>query len=96
MAPVLSEQCGETVKETIIGDDVWIGAQAIVMGVKIGDGAVIGANSFVNKDVEPFSIPAKFLKYRFGEDVREAIIQSEYWNKVPIKAKQILNKLNLF
>ena len=83
MSPILSSECDEMEKQTIIGNDVWIGAQCVIMqGVKIGDGAVIGANSFVNKDVEPFSIvvgsPAKYIKYRFGEDVREAIIKSGY------------------
>ena len=100
MSPILSEQCGKMEKETIIGNDVWIGAQAIIMqGVKIGDGAVIGANSFVNKDVEPFSIvagsPAKIIKYRFAKDVCEAITKSGYWNNNPKEAKRILNELNI-
>lgn len=87
------------VKRTIIGNDVWIGAGCIIkQGIMIGDGAVIGANSFVNKDVEPFSIvagsPAKIIKYRFDEKVRDAIIKSGYWYKDPKEAKQILNELN--
>lgn len=78
---------------------MWLGAGCIIkQGVKIGDGAVVGAGSFVNKDVEPFSIvvgsPAKLLKYRFDEDVREAIVKSGYWDKNPEEAKQILNELN--
>lgn len=53
----------------IIGNDVWIGANSVVLpGVKIGDGAVIAAGSIVTKNVEPFSVmagcPAKLLKYR--------------------------------
>lgn len=55
--------------EVIIGNDVWIGAGAkILMDVHIGDGAVIGANAVVTKDVPPFAIvggvPAQIIKYR--------------------------------
>lgn len=98
MSPILSDEC-KTPERTIIGNDVWLGAGCIIkQGVKIGDGAVVGAGSFVNKDVEPFSIvvgsPAKLLKYRFDEDVRDAIIMSGYWEKDPVEAKHILNNLN--
>ena len=60
-------------QETIIGDDVWIGAFSIIMsGVKIGDGAIVGAGSVVTKNVPPYSIyagvPAKFIKMRFNDD----------------------------
>lgn len=58
---------------TEIGNDVWIGhGVTIIRGIKIGDGAIIGANSFVNKNVEPYSIyggiPAKFIKKRFSNE----------------------------
>ncbi len=61
---------GETeMKEVIIEDDVWIGINSVILpGVKIGEGSIIGANSFVNKDVEPYSImggiPARLIKKR--------------------------------
>lgn len=56
-------------KPVVIEDDVWIGTHCVVMpGVTIGQGAVIGANSVVTKDVEPYAIaygnPAKLQKYR--------------------------------
>ena len=56
-------------KPVIIGDDVWIGAQAVVLkGVKIGTGAIIAANSVVTSDVAPYTIvggaPAKLIKVR--------------------------------
>ncbi|MBD3652396.1 MAG: CatB-related O-acetyltransferase [Kangiella sp.] len=62
--------------QTIIEDDVWIGFGAVIMaGVTIGRGAVIAASSVVTKDVPPYSIcagiPARVLKFRFGEDERE-------------------------
>jgi acetyltransferase-like isoleucine patch superfamily enzyme len=62
--------------ETEIGKDVWIGTRTTILrGVKIGDGAIIAANSVVTKDVTPYSIvggcPAKFIKNRFNnhEDI---------------------------
>lgn len=97
MSPLLSDEC-KSPEKTIIGNDVWIGAQAIIkQGVKIGDGAVIGANSFVNKDVAPYSIvvgsPAKHIKYRFNEEVMKEIIDSKYWEEEPREAKRLLNCL---
>ena len=85
-------------KKTIIGNDVWIAGQSIVkQGVHIGDGAVIGANSFVNKDIPPFAVavgsPAKVLKYRFPEDVQEALSNSKYRELSPAEAKIILDKI---
>ncbi|MEI6286670.1 MAG: antibiotic acetyltransferase [Bacillota bacterium] len=61
-------------KTCIIGDDVWLGENVLVMGgVNIGTGAIIGACSFVNKDIPPYAIacgvPAKVLKYRFSEGI---------------------------
>lgn len=72
--------------ETIIGNDVWIGANAIIKrGVTIGDGAVIAAGSVVTKHVEPYSIvggtPAKLIRYRFSEEVREELKSVKpFWN----------------
>ncbi len=62
----------------IVEDDVWIGARAVILsGVRIGQGAVIGAGSVVTKDVEPYSIvagnPAKLIKYRFEDNIREEL-----------------------
>jgi virginiamycin A acetyltransferase len=71
----------------IIGNDVWIGHNAIILpAVKtIGDGAVIGAGSVVTKDVPPFAVvagnPAKIIKYRFTGDKIKEIIDSAWWNK---------------
>jgi acetyltransferase-like isoleucine patch superfamily enzyme len=60
-------------QKTIIGEDVWVGMSSIIMaGVTIGDGAIIGAGSIVNKDIPPYAIfagvPAKIVKMRFNED----------------------------
>jgi acetyltransferase-like isoleucine patch superfamily enzyme len=88
------------VAETIIGNDVWIGANCIIKaGVKIGDGAVVGANSLVTKDVEPFAIvygsPAAFVRFRFSEEICNAIIESKYWDLTPTKARERLLDLKL-
>ncbi|TBN00184.1 CatB-related O-acetyltransferase [Hyunsoonleella flava] len=73
------------VEQTIIGHDVWIGANAIIMpGVKIGDGAVIGAASVVTKDVQDFEIvygiPAKHRGYRFSEEAISKIKAMKWWD----------------
>ena len=82
----------------IIGNDVWIGMNSIIMkGVKIGDGAIIAAGSIVTKDVEPFSIvggiPAKHIKYRFSKDECERLKKIRWWNW---EHQKIIDKLNTF
>lgn len=76
----------EETAKTIIGNDVWIGARAIIMdGVTIGDGAIVGAGAVVTKDVEPYSIvggvPAKKIKYRFTEKECDFLLQFKWWEK---------------
>ena len=68
-----------------IGNDVWIGAGAkIISGVTVGDGAVIAAGAVVVRDIEPFSIvagcPARAVKYRFDEGIREALEDLAWWS----------------
>lgn len=68
-----------------IGNNVWIGDRVIILpGIKIGDGAVIGAGSVVTKDVSPFCIhagnPAKFIKKRFEDDVIELLLKIKWWD----------------
>lgn len=72
-------------RSIIIGNDVWIGQGAIIMdNIKIGDGAIIGAHSVVTKDVEPFSIvvgnPAKKIRYRFSEEISDALKDIKWWD----------------
>jgi len=54
-----------------IGDDVYIGAKSIIMPVTIGEGCVIGAGSFVNKDCEPYGIYVGSPAKKIGERERE-------------------------
>ncbi|MCW3465284.1 type B chloramphenicol O-acetyltransferase [Chitinophaga nivalis] len=71
--------------DTIVGNDVWIGAEAMIMpGVKIGDGAVIGSRALVTKDVMPYAIvggnPAKEIKKRFSEQQIAQLLAMRWWN----------------
>lgn len=71
--------------DTVIGNDVWIGRESIIMpGVKIGDGAIIAAYSVVTKDVEPYSLvggnPAKFIKYRFDRELIDLLLKFKWWD----------------
>ncbi|MFC3209306.1 type B chloramphenicol O-acetyltransferase [Aquamicrobium soli] len=71
--------------DTVIGNDVWIGSEAIVMpGVKIGDGAVIGTRALVTRDVEPYAIvggnPAKVIRKRFGEADIARLLELKWWD----------------
>lgn len=84
-------------KYTVIGHDVWIGAGTIIkQGIRIGNGAVIGANSFVNKDVPPYAIvvgsPARVIKYRFDENTQKLLSKSIFWSYSPKKARLELDK----
>lgn len=77
---------GETFS-IIVGNDVYIGYGAIIIGpCSIGDGAVIAAGSVVTKDVEPYAIvggnPARLIKYRFEQDDIEFLCGSvKWWNR---------------
>lgn len=71
-------------KSTVIGNDVWIGCNAVIMsGVTVGNGAVIGASSVVTKDVEPYTIvagsPAKILKQRFSKELINSLDELAWW-----------------
>jgi acetyltransferase-like isoleucine patch superfamily enzyme len=73
------------IENITIGNDVWIGEGALIMGgVKIGDGAIIAARSVVTKDIEPFEIvggvPAKTISFRFEPEIIAKIQKSEWWN----------------
>ena len=69
---------------TEIGNDVWIGDRVVVMaGVKIGDGAIVGAGAVVTKDVPPYAIvggvPARIISYRFDESVIRELLELKWW-----------------
>lgn len=71
--------------DIVIGNDVWIGYEAVVLaGVTIGDGAIIGTRAVVTKDVPPYTIvggvPAKPIKRRFPEETISALLEIQWWN----------------
>ncbi len=99
-------------KECRIGNDVWIGCNSTILrGVTIGDGAVIGANSLVNKSIPPYAIavgnPAKIIKYRFDESLIKGMMEARWW-ELPVDmisanaslfaiepTEEIINKIKL-
>lgn len=71
--------------DTVIGNDVWIGYDALIMpGVRIGDGAIIGARAVAAKDVPPYTVvagnPAKKIRQRFDDATIEALLKMQWWN----------------
>lgn len=71
--------------DIVIGNDVWIGYEAVVLsGVHIGDGAIIGARAVVTKDVPPYTIvggvPATEIRKRFDEAAINKLLQVRWWN----------------
>lgn len=71
--------------DIVIGNDVWIGYEAVIMaGVTIGDGAIIGARAVVTKDVPPYTvaggIPAKPIKKRYPEETIAALSELKWWD----------------
>ncbi|MDE7292085.1 MAG: CatB-related O-acetyltransferase [Treponemataceae bacterium] len=76
--------------DIVIGNDVWIGYEAVIMaGVTIGDGAIIGTRAVVTKDVPPYTIvggvPAKPIRKRFPDDVIDQLLRLKWWNLPPEK-----------
>lgn len=75
----------EPAGDTVIGNDVWIGSEAIVMpGVRVGDGAVIGTRALVTRDVEPYAIvggnPARMIRKRFDEVDIAMLLELAWWH----------------
>lgn len=71
--------------DLVIGNDVWIGAQTVILpGITIGDGAVIGANSTVTRDIPPYSIvagsPATEVKQRFSPEIIATLLNIKWWD----------------
>lgn len=81
----------------IIGNDVWVGAEAtIIGGVKVQTGAVIGAGSVVTHDVAPYAIvagvPAKTIKYRFSDEIISDLLETRWWD---LPSDVLKNNFNL-
>lgn len=81
--------------DTIIGSDVWIGRESVIMpGVHIGDGAIIAAYSVVTRDVEPYAVyggnPAKFIKRRFDDELVSLLLRFRWWDLPPEQLVEVL------
>ncbi len=71
--------------DTIIGNDVWIGAEAMIMpGITIGDGAIIGSRALITRDVLPYSVvagnPAKEIRKRFDPTTIDKLLEIKWWD----------------
>ena len=81
--------------DIVIGNDVWIGYEAVIMaGVHIGDGAIIAARAVVTKDVPPYTIvggtPAKEIRKRFDAEVIQQLLLLKWWNWSTDKIRKCL------
>lgn len=84
----------EETKQTIIGNDVFIGANVTVLdGVKIADGAVVGAGAVVVRDIPPYAIavgvPARVVKYRFDEQTIKILLEKKWWDGLEEDFKRV-------
>jgi virginiamycin A acetyltransferase len=71
--------------DTVVGNDVWIGMEAVIMpGIKIGDGAIVGGRSVVARDVPPYAVvagnPATVVKMRFDPETVRRLLAIAWWN----------------
>ncbi|WP_193073093.1 type B chloramphenicol O-acetyltransferase [Pseudomonas sp. FME51] len=88
----------EKVGDTVIGSDVWIGSEAMILpGIKVGHGAVIGSRALVTRDVAPYEIvggnPAKLLKKRFTDDEIVMLLEMQWWEWSEEKIKGAMSLL---
>ncbi len=81
--------------DIIVGNDVWIGRESVIMpGVTIGDGAIVAAYSVVVKNVAPYTVvggnPAKPLKKRFDDELIRLLLQLKWWDFAPQKLAEFV------
>lgn len=105
--PIFPEEWGESMLVTdawdnkgdiVIGNDVWIGYEAVIMaGVHIGDGAIIATRAVVTKDIPPYAIvggiPAKKIRSRFDDKTIELLEQLKWWDWDTAKIRENLDAI---
>ncbi|MGE5362681.1 MAG: CatB-related O-acetyltransferase [Bacteroidota bacterium] len=79
--------------DIVVGNDVWIGFECLIMpGVTIGDGAIIASRSVVTRDVPPYTIvggaPARTIRKRFNDEIVEILMTLKWWDWSPEKIRQ--------
>lgn len=84
--------------DTVVGNDVWLGRESVVMpGVHIGDGAIVAAYSVVTKGVAPYTLvggnPARFLKNRFDPQLTQLLLEAKWWDWDPAALAEALPML---
>lgn len=84
--------------DTVIGNDVWIGYETVIMpGVQVGDGAIVAAKSVVVIDIPPYTIfggnPAKCIRQRFNDDTIQSLLKIAWWNWESAKITRNLEKI---
>ncbi len=84
--------------DVIIGNDVWLCTNSsILSGVTIGTGAVVAAGALVTRDVPPYAVvggnPAKFIRWRFPEQVRAELLESAWWDWPQAEISRVVDKL---
>ncbi len=90
-----SDKAWDNKGDIIIGNDVWIGYEAVILaGITIGDGAIIGARAVVTKDVPPYSIvggvPARLIRKRFSDETIAALMSMRWWD---LPEQEILERI---
>ncbi len=81
--------------DTVLGSDVWIGRESVIMpGVKIGDGAIVAAYSVVVEDVPAYTVyggnPTKFIKNRFDDELKGLLLRWKWWDLPPEELVDVL------
>ncbi|QGS51485.1 CatB-related O-acetyltransferase [Spiroplasma tabanidicola] len=81
--------------DTVVGNDVWIGYGATILpGIKIGNGAIIGAKTVVSKDVDPYTVvagnPCKVIKTRFDNETIKKLQDLKWWDKSEKEIKKLI------
>lgn len=89
----------ETRGDIVIGSDVWLGTDSVVLsGVTIGHGAIVAARSVVTRSVPPYAIvagnPAKIVKYRFEPHIVDQLLKIAWWDWSDEKVREAVPLLS--